>query len=241
MNDNLFIKKIIFEREKVIDFEQYPFNIEIIKNLHELTITSPVTFLIGENGIGKSTFIEAIAVSLGLNAEGGTQNFNFSTKNTTSELSNYFIIPKYNYPKTKFFLRAETFYNVASEIDNLEIDNYYGGSLHECSHGESFLRLIQNRFTQNGLYILDEPESALSPQSQMSLLYLIDELVKQGSQFIIATHSPILISYYKGKILDLSNNFNEIKYEDTDIYKIYKLYLDDAEGMQKRLFQDNEE
>ena len=110
--------------------------------------------------------------------------------------------------------------------------------MHECSHGESFLKLIQNRFTDHGLYILDEPEAALSPQRQLTLLYLIDELAKKGSQFIIATHSPILISYRDGKILDLNNNFKEIKYRDTDIYSLYKMYLNEPENMQHHLLDE---
>ena len=243
LNTNLILKNIDLERERIESFEKYPFNIEIIKNFHGLELNSPVTFLVGENGIGKSTFIEAVAVSLGLNREGGTQNFQFSTKNTVSELSNYIKLSTYNLAKTKFFLRAESFYNFASEVQRLvEEDQFldlyqsYGGNLHECSHGESFLKLVQNRFTDHGLYILDEPEAALSPQSQMSLLCIIDNLVKQGSQFIIATHSPILISYRKGEIFDLNHDFQKVNYRDTDIYLNYKMYLDDPEGMQHRLF-----
>lgn len=112
----------------------------------------------------------------------------------------------------------------------------YGGNLHECSHGEAFLKLVQNRFTENGLYILDEPEATLSAQRQLSLLCLIDCLVKKGSQFIISTHSPILISYRNGKILDLNDNFKEVNYKDTEIYKLYKMYLDNSDNMQDRLF-----
>lgn len=242
LDSNLFIKKITFEKEKIDSFEHYPFNIDIVKNFEELEFDTPVTFFVGENGIGKSTFIEALAVSIGLPAEGGTENFRYNTKNTTSNLSDYLIVSKYNKPRTKFFLRAESFYNFSSEIQRLvEEDGFaslyssYGGNLHECSHGESFLKLVENRFSENGLYILDEPEAALSPQRQMSLLYLIDKLVKEGSQFIIATHSPILISYRNGKILDLNNNFKEVKYKDTDIYSLYKMYLDDPDGMQHRL------
>lgn len=242
-NSNLIIKKIYLDREKIEDFEKYPFNIEIVKNFKELNLNSPVTFFVGENGVGKSTFIEAIASVLGLNAEGGTENFQFKTKNTTSILSTYLHVLTYNKPKTKFFLRAESFYNFSSEVQRLvEEDGFYslydsyGGNLHEASHGESFIKLVKNRFTDHGLYILDEPEAALSPQRQMSLLIMIDELVKQGSQFIIATHSPILISYRNGKILDLNNNFKEVNYKDTDIYTIYKMYLDNPEGMQNKLF-----
>lgn len=239
MDSNLMVKKISLEREKINSFDNYPFNIDVVKNFHELNFDSQVTFFVGENGIGKSTFIEAIAVSLGLPAEGGTENFRYETKNTTSELSEYIRVGKFNKPKTKFFLRAESFYNFSTEVDNIGVWSSYGGSLHECSHGESFLKLVKNRFSDHGLYILDEPEAALSPQRQLSLLCLIDQLVKDGSQFIIATHSPILISYRNGKILDLNNNFQEVKYKETDIYNLYKMYLDEPEVMQHRLFDDS--
>lgn len=246
LDSKLYVQKIKLDRENIPSFLEYPFNIEVVKNFDEIELKAPVTFLVGENGIGKSTFIEALAISLGLNPEAGTQNFHFKTNNTHSKLSDYLIVPRYDKPKTKFFLRAESFYNFSSEVDRLvkedsfyELYNYYGGSLHECSHGESFIKLVQNRFSDHGLYILDEPEAALSPQRQMSLLFLINELVKDGSQFIIATHSPILISYNKGSILNLNNNFEEVKYEDSDIYQIYKMYLNDPYVMQKRIFEDD--
>ncbi len=245
LDSNLIVKKISLDRDKIESFDKYPFNIEVVKKFTELNFDSQVTFFVGENGIGKSTFIEAIAVALGLPAEGGTENFRYETNNTTSELSEYLRIASYNKAKMKFFLRAESFYNFSSEVERLVKEDHfytlygsYGGNLHECSHGESFIKLVQNRFTDHGLYILDEPEAALSPQRQLSLLCLIDQLVKEGSQFIIATHSPILISYRAGKILDLNNNFKEVKYEDTDIYSLYRMYLDDAEGMQHRLFDE---
>ena len=243
MDSKLMIKKISLDRDKIESFDEYPFNIEVVKNFQELNFDSQVTFFVGENGIGKSTFIEAIAVTLGMPAEGGTENFNYETKNTTSKLSDYLRVAKFNKPKMKFFLRAESFYNFSTEMERVaeengfpELYSYYGGNLHECSHGEAFLKLVQNRFKGNGLYILDEPEAALSPQRQLTLLCLIDKLVKEGSQFIIATHSPILLSYRQGKILDLNNNFEEVKYKDTDIYSLYKMYLDNPEDMQHRLF-----
>lgn len=245
MDSNLFVKRVTLEREKIDNFDTYPFNIDVVKQFDTINFTKPVTFLIGENGVGKSTFIEALVVQLGLNPEGGSQNFNFSTKNTHSTLSNYIRVSTFNKPKMKFFLRAESFYNVATEIIRISEEGgqgplygAYGGNLHECSHGESFIKLVQNRFSDHGLYILDEPEAALSPQRQLSLLCLIDDLVKNGSQFIIATHSPILISYINGEILDLNNNFSPIKYEDTEIYQTYKMYLDDPYRMQKMMFED---
>ncbi len=193
MNSNLFIDKISLNlnRNKINSFDEYSFNIEIIRDFNELNFTEPVTFFIGENGTGKSTFLEAIAIAMGLNAEGGTQNFNFVTKNTSSSLSNYLKISRHNYPENKFFLRAESFYNFFSEMQRLveedhylSLYKYYGGNLHNCSHGESFIKLVKNRFGDNGLYILDEPEAALSLERQMTLLCLIDDLVKRGSQFI---------------------------------------------------------
>jgi len=244
-DNGLMVKKITLRKDKIQNFNEYPFNIDVVKNFDELQFKSQVTFFIGENGIGKSTFIEAIAVALGLPKEGGTQNFRYETKNTTSNLSDYLTLSTYNLPKTKFFLRAESFYNFATEVQRLrEEDDFfgiyrsYGGNLHECSHGESFLKLVKNRFTDHGLYILDEPEAALSPQRQLSLLCLIDELAKEGSQFIIATHSPILISYREGTILDLNHNFMEVDYQNTEIYSFYKMYLDNYDSMQHKMFDD---
>lgn len=247
MEKDLFIDTITIDDVDSKMKDKYPFNIKCVKNFKGIKLNKRVTFLIGENGVGKSTFIEALAINLKLNPEGGTQNFMFSTNNTCSVLHEYLrVYGRGSIPKTKFFLRAESFYNFSSEVQRLaEEDGYmtlydsYGGNLHNCSHGESFLKLIQNRFTGNGLYILDEPEAALSPSRQLSLLCLIDDLVKDGSQFIIATHSPILISYRDGEILDLDNDFKKIEYEDTDIYKTYKMYLNDYKGMQRRLFDDN--
>ena len=249
MFSNLFIDGIRYDRKSVKNNNIYPFNIEAIRNLDTIRFNKNVTFFIGENGIGKSTFIEAIAVSLKLNPEGGTQNFSFKTRDTHSNLSDYIhVLGSGNIPDTKFFLRAESFYNVASEIIEISenggqgpLYGSYGGNLHECSHGESFIKLVQNRFSDNGLYILDEPEAALSPSRQMALLCLIDDLVKKGSQFIISTHSPILLSYNNAEIYDLNDNFNRVEYKETEIYKTYKMFLDDPDRMLNLLLNNSEE
>lgn len=237
----LFVNKIQLKKEN-IDKSVYPFNIKVLKDFDYLDINNAVTLFYGENGVGKSTLIEAIAIALGLNPEGGSNNMHFSNYNDYSDLYKYIVISKFGLPKTKFFLRAESFYNTASSIRNDygkgELDYLYGGDLHACSHGESFLKLVENRFWDNGLYILDEPEAALSPQRQMTLLCYIHQLARNGSQFIIATHSPILLSYQYGDIIDMNNNMERIKYEDTEVYKIYKDFLNNPYGMQKVLFEE---
>lgn len=232
----VFIKEIRLKED--IDKSEYPFNIPVLNSFEKLKIKSPVTFFVGENGSGKSTFIEAIALSSGLNAEGGSQNFDFKTNDSHSSLYKSLTISKTgNRPVTKYFLRAESFYNVATEIENnLDALKSHGGvSLHHCSHGEAFISLVENRFYGKGLYILDEPEAALSPLKQMRLLVLIDELVKEGSQFIIATHSPILLAYPNATINDFDNNLNEVDYLETEHYKLYKLFIDDPKMMMDKL------
>ena len=242
--DDLFIKQVRLIKD-LHENTEYPFSIPIIQNFDLLRFEKPVSFLIGENGVGKSTFIEALAVALGMNAEGGTENFHFQTKATHSSLYQYLKVGKgIRRPQTRFFLRAESFYNVASEIDEIGdedstmYDSYGGKSLHQSSHGESFMQLMMNRFSKNGLYILDEPEAALSPSRQLALLVLIDDLVKEGSQFIISTHSPILLSYHDCMIYDLNHDFEKITFKETDIYQLYKLVLDNPEGMQYHLFKE---
>ena len=205
-----------------------------------LNLEKPVTFFVGENGTGKSTLIEAIAVAMGFNGEGGSRDFFFSTQDTHSELCDYLTISKSVWPKDGFFLRAESFYNTASYLEqNSTLARYGGVSFHEQSHGESFLALAMNRFEGNGLYILDEPESALSPQRLMSLLVVIDELVKNNSQFIIATHSPILMAYPNADILEFSEQgIHKVGYRETEHYKITKQFVDMPERMVKYLLSD---
>ena len=203
------IKNVKPEEERNV----YPYNIPFIRNLDELHFRKSVTFIIGENGSGKSTLIEAIAINAGFNPEGGGRNFNFRTQDSHSNLFNHLRLTRSaNREKDGFFLRAESYYNFASNIDDLDkepgsapIKQYYGGkSLHEQSHGESFLALLMNRLYGNGLYIFDEPEAALSINSQFKILVRMRELIDKDSQFIIATHSPILTAYPDADIYSIT-------------------------------------
>ena len=220
----------------VPETDQYPFGIPAVRYLRDtggITLHKPVTFFVGENGTGKSTLIEAIAVAMGFNAEGGSRDFHFSTRKTHSQLWEHLRIIKSAYPQDGFFLRAESFYNTASFLDeNSTLQRYGDVSLHEQSHGEAFMALVTNRFAGKGLYILDEPESALSPQRLMSLLVAINDLVKRDSQFIIATHSPILMAYPNAEILQFSESgIQTVAYKETEHYKITKQFIDTPERM----------
>lgn len=203
-----------------------------------LSFSSDVTFFVGENGMGKSTLLEAIAVACGFNAEGGSRSFDFSTSRTHSNLYESLVVSRQAYPKDGFFLRAESFYNAATYLDELDgetpglLDSYGGVSLHRQSHGESFFSLVQNRFGGRGLYLLDEPEAALSPMKQMALLVQIDELVKRRSQFIIATHSPILMAYPGAQVLLFSEEgIRAVSYRETEHYQLSRRFLENPERM----------
>ena len=237
-----FLKKISFIGE--LDGGSYLNDIPAVKYLTqagEILIDNDVTIFVGENGTGKSTLLEAIAVACGFNPEGGSRNFTFATAETHSELCKHIMVSRHTIPKDGFFLRAESFYNVATNIDELDsqpaasapIINSYGGvSLHNQSHGESFLALVKNRFGGNGLYILDEPEAALSPMRLLTLIRLMKDLVDNGSQFIISTHSPILMAFPGAKILELTERgIKPTCYQDTEHYQVTKRFLDNPEKM----------
>jgi predicted ATPase len=241
-NDS-FIQSLQFLKENIQDFSQYPFCLPVFTNITEIKLHPRVTFFVGENGTGKSTILEAIAVARGFNPEGGTFNFNFSSRDSRSDLYNYVkLIKGTKRIRDGFFLRAESFFNLATAIDEMDaegigrrvIDSYGGRSLHEQSHGESFFSAIQNRFSGNGLYILDEPEAALSPVRQMALLSRIHQLVNLNSQFIIATHSPILMSYPDSIIYQLAvdkTGLHRVTYEQTEHYIITKQFINNYHKM----------
>ena len=233
--------------------DQYLEDIPAIEGLSLLEFHQPVTFLVGENGTGKSTLLEAVALALGFNPEGGSRNFSFSTRDTHSGLHGCLTLHRGPYrPKDGFFLRAESFYNTATEVEELSrrslappeefYRNYGGKSLHHQSHGESFLSLVHSRFRGQGIYLLDEPEAALSPARQLTLLAEIHRLVEDGSQLLIATHSPILMAYPKGEILLLGDGpIHPVDYRETEHYQITKDFLDHPERMLRILFQQDEE
>lgn len=212
-----------------------------------LDLNAPVTFLVGENGSGKSTLLEGVAVAMGFNPEGGTRNFSFSTRDTHSALGDYLTVSRSAYPRDGFFLRAESFYNTASYLEDayqaelhLGTGTPYGmRSLHAQSHGESFLALVQNRFGGEGLYLLDEPEAALSPARQLTLLGQMRLLAGEGSQLVVATHSPILMSYPEAAVYLLSEKgIERTEYRHTEHYILTRRFLNDPEGMLRTLFGD---
>ena len=244
-----YLKTVSLKRQLVDSFDSYPFCIPAVRELETIEFGKEVTIFVGENGSGKSTLLEAIAVGLGFNAEGGTKNFSFGTRNTHSNLHSYIRLSKsFKKYRDGFFLRAESFYNVATNIDELDeapsfgppIKDSYGGiSLHEQSHGESFLALMVERFGGKGLYLLDEPEAALSPTRQLAVLSRMYQLIQNESQFIIATHSPILMAYPGALIYQIDNSgFYPIKYKETEHYEITRAFLENPEPMLRELFND---
>jgi predicted ATPase len=234
VNLHQFIRKVALRTDKIESFDEYPFSLPAIKNFETLTLHPKVTYIIGENGSGKSTILEAIAVAFGLNAEGGSANFNFSTQKTHSNLHEKLTLVKGSKrPDHSFFLRAESFYNLATNIDEVRATQWYGDvSLHEQSHGESFFSVIMRSFKGNGLYILDEPEAALSPSTQLALLVRMDELIKKNAQFIIATHAPIVMAYPDSFVYEINNGiFEKVKCEETEHFKVMKSFMDNPKKM----------
>lgn len=238
-----YLRSLKLNPEMAIDFDAYPFSIPAVRELEQIDFHPEVTFLVGENGAGKSTLLEAIAVAWGFNAEGGTRNANFSTAEAHSDLHRYIrTVKSFKRPRTGYFLRAESFFNLATYEENMDDGQHpsYGDKgLHRQSHGESFLALLQNKFQPDGFYMLDEPEAALSPNRQLAALAIIHKLAQNRSQFIIATHSPILLAYPHARIYLLDQGgLAETRYEDTEHYTTTRHFLNNPAAMLERLFAE---
>jgi predicted ATPase len=245
MNE-LFIRGL--KHAKIADDAMYPYDIPAVRDVESITFNSPVTFFVGENGSGKSTILEAIAVTAGFNAEGGTKNYNFSTENSTSELANTLtLIRGARREKSGFFLRAESFYTTANYTEK---GTFPAGDtpaplffddkpMHQQSHGEAFMAIV-NGF-QPGLFLFDEPESALSPQRLLQLMVQIHELAKRGSQFIIATHSPILLAYPGAQIYEFTQLGVQVtRFEELDHVNVTRNFLNNPGSFLKELFEDQQ-
>jgi len=231
------------------DGDEFPFSIPAIQALEKRFEFHPkVTFLVGENGMGKSTMLEGLADKWGFSSESGNRSKSLNFRSYETELARAIQLTRKNArPMDGFFLRAESLYNFATELDDLEKDpycangyfNYGGKSLHEQSHGESFFTIFLERLNGHGLYLFDEPEAALSPTRQMAFLIRLHDLVEDFSQFVIATHSPIILAYPEATIYEFNDEgIREISYRDTQPYEVTKRFLNDPEGMVQRLLED---
>jgi predicted ATPase len=240
--DPPFLKSVTLRRDLVASFDEFPFCIPAIKHLHTLDMHPRVTFFVGENGTGKSTLLEAMAVAEGFNPEGGSRHAMFKTKDTHQQSLPYKLsLGKNKIPKgDSFFLRAESFYNLSSYIEEIGYSHAYGDKpLHQQSHGEAFLSLMMHRLTGNGLYFFDEPEAALSPQRQLTFLAALHGLVQAGGQFVIATHSPIIMAYPDSTILHFTAaGIVPIAYDQTEHYKVTRAFLDRRDLMLNELMSD---
>jgi len=247
------LKKITLLRDRVDTWEIYPFTVATINGLHELVLRSRICFFAGENGTGKSTLLEAIAAHYGFGPEGGNRNFSNDTTASNHSVDPLVRALRLSFDKRTgagYFLRAESFFNTASYIDNLDqeasgsppISAFHGGrSLHARSHGETFFTLLDLKFRRNGLFLLDEPEAALSPQRQLAFLVLIhDVLLKhKDAQFIISSHSPILLGYPKAQILSFDGGtIHEVDYEQTSSAQIVRHFVNEREGFLEELLKE---
>lgn len=243
--NNRFIQSVQIDWDE-IERNSYLQEIASIKNFNKLNFNKNITFFVGENGTGKSTLLEAIAVAYGFNPEGGTLNYRFSTYEDVSELSSAIRMVKgYKRPKANYFFRAESFFNVASKAEDyrdapkeIYYERFGGKSLHEKSHGESFLEFFQS-FDKEGIYIMDEPEAALSPQRQLTLFIQLTKMAENGSQFIVASHSPILLGIPGAEIFSFDNGELHIcEYVETESYQVMEMFINNRDILTNRLLKD---
>lgn len=243
------LRKILLLRDKVSDWNMYPLSVPIIKNLTEININKKVCFFVGENGSGKSTLLEAIAEKCGFAKEGGSRNMTYDSSSelasSASILSDFLRLSWSKKSVTGYFLRAESLFNLATFLDEMHLLEFHGGtSLHQQSHGESFLSLFRSRFSRNGFYLLDEPEAALSPQRQLSFLTLLHDTVRDFDecQFIIATHSPIILAYPNAQILSFNgSHIEDVEYKQTEAYRVTHSFLSNPEIYLHHLFTEEQE
>ena len=236
---DLFIRAACMDWDG-IGKDSYLWTIPAIAGVERVDFERPVTCFVGENGSGKSTLLEAMAVSYGFNPEGGTKNYSFSTFDSHSELCDSLrLIRGPRKARWGYFLRAESFYNVATAEAAYSQSGGTPQHLHEKSHGESFLATVQNNFRGGGVYLLDEPEAALSPQRQLTLLREIHTCAQTGAQFFIVTHSPILLGLPGAAILSFDDGpLHPIAYEETDSYQITSLFLSDRKRILRSLLEE---
>jgi predicted ATPase len=222
-----YLQRIMAQFGDDVDWDRHPYNVPAVRELESISFHADVTFFIGENGAGKSTMLESIALALGFSMEGGTKSVRLNTAGEAAPLYQSLRLSKsFMKPRDEYFFRAESFHNVATYMEEVGYLDGYGGSLHSRSHGEAFMAVLLNKFKGNGLYLLDEPEAALSPNRQLAALSAIHQLVQQDSQFIIATHSPILLAYPNAKILLFDGaGITEVAYEDTEHFAITRDFL----------------